>query len=115
MFGIIDSYGGDNQVSMPTNDGLSDHRILLDVLVNVAPIGILGFFVLLFFAYDPYSSDPVVTVIQMSLIIVPGVVVAVVTYYAVKAVTRDERTGGAEIQPGYSQADRETITPSDDD
>jgi hypothetical protein len=115
MFGIIDSSEGDNRVSMPTNHSLFDRRILLDVLVNVVPIGILGFFVLLFFAYDSYPSDPVVTVIQMSLIVVPGIIVAVVTYYAVKAVTRDERTAGAEIPPGYSQADAEKIAPGDND
>ena len=100
---------------MPTKDGLLDRRILLDVLVNIVPIGILAFFVLLFVAYAPYPSDPVVTVVQMALILVPAVVVAVVTYYTVSAVTRDERGGGAEIPPGYSRADAETVAPSDDD
>jgi len=100
---------------MPTTDGRLDRRILLDVLVNIVPIGILAFFVLLFGVYAPYPGDPVVTVIQMALVLVPAAVVAIVTYYAASAVTRDERAGGAEIPPGYSRADAETVAPSDDD
>lgn len=100
---------------MSVTDGLLDRRVLLDVLVNIVPIGILVSFVLVFSVYAPYPSDPVVTVIQLSLIILPAIVVIVVTYYTVRAVTRDERNGGAKIPPGYSQADAETITARDDE
>jgi amino acid transporter len=100
---------------MSANDGLLDRRILLDVLVNLVPIGILAFFVLLFIVYAPYPSDPVVLVIQMSLIIIPGVVVAIVTYYTVRVVTRDERDGGAKTPPGYSQDDAETVDARDNE
>lgn len=94
---------------------LLDRRILLDVLVNVVPIGILAFFVLLFIVYAPYPNDPIVIVIQMALIIIPGVVVAIVTYYTVRAVTRDERNGGTETPPGYSRTDAETVAARDDE
>lgn len=114
MFGATDSSGDDDRASMPHGSRL-DRRVLLDVLVNIVPIGILGFFALLFFVYTPYPDDPVVTVIQMALISIPAVVVAIVTYCAVIAVTRDERAGGAEIPPGYSRTDAETVAPSDDD
>jgi hypothetical protein len=114
MFGRTDSYDGAHRTNMSANDGLLDRIVLLDVLVNVVPIGILAFFVVLFAVYAPYPGDPVVLVIQMSLILVPGVVVAVVTYYAVRVVTKDERAGGPETPPGYSQADAETAAPSDD-
>jgi len=100
---------------MPTTDGPIDRRTLLDVSVNIVPISILAFFVLLFAVYAPYPSDPIVTVVQMALVLVPAAVVAIVTYYTVSAVTRDERAGGAEIPPGYSRADAETVAPSDGD
>lgn len=90
---------------MSDTDSLFDRRTLLDILVNIAPIGVLLFFTLLFLGYGSYPSNTVVTVIQISLILIPVIVVLVITYYAAKAVTRDERAGGDEIPPGYSRAD----------
>jgi hypothetical protein len=71
MFGTIDSRDDDDPSRMPTRDGLFDRQVLLDVLVNVVPLGILLFFVLLFLGYGPYPSDPLVVVVQVSLILVP--------------------------------------------
>jgi hypothetical protein len=99
---------------MSESDSLVDRRTLLDILVNVVPIGILLFFTVLFLVYGSYPSDPVVTVVQIALILVPVLVVIVITYYAARAVRRDERAGGAEIPPGYSRADAE-LSPADDD
>lgn len=43
----------------------------------------------------------------MALVLVSAFVVVVVTCYTVKAVSRDERAGGAAVPPGYSRADAE--------
>jgi hypothetical protein len=96
-------------------DTLFDRDTLLDILVNVVPIGILLFFTLLFLSYGSYPDNALVTVVQISLILIPVVVVAVITYYAAKAVTRAEQAGGDEIPPGYSRADAEMATEADDD
>jgi amino acid transporter len=100
---------------MSTPDSPINRRLLLDILVNIVPIGILLFFTLLFLVSGPLPNDPLIITIQMSLILIPALVVIVVTYYAAKAVTRDERAGGAEIPPGYSQADAKVIAENDDD
>jgi hypothetical protein len=115
MFGTTDSDGETDRSDMPAHDDSSEHGMLFDVLVNVVPIGILLFFVVLFLAYGSFPSDPAVTLIQVSLILIPAIVVTVVTYYAVTAVTRDEREGGAEIPPGYSRADAETLSNGSDE
>lgn len=100
---------------MAESDSLFTRQLLLDILVNVAPVGVLAFFTVLFLVYGSYPSDPVVTVVQLSLILIPVLVVVVITYYAAKAITRDERAEGPEIPPGYSRADAELSPASDDD
>lgn len=112
MFGTIDSLDGGDRSYMSTHD-LLDRETLLDVLVNVVPLVILAGFVLMFFAVGSYPSDPLVVVVQVSLIVVPALVLIVLTYYAVRAVTRAERAGGSETPPGYSEADAEVL-PGDD-
>ena len=107
MSGGTDSPGDADRSGMSPNDAPSLRRMLFDVSVNVVPIGILVSFVGLFLAYGSYPADPLVTVIQVSLVLVPAFVVVVVTYYTLRAVSRDERAGGAEIPPGYSRADAE--------
>lgn len=100
---------------MPESDSLFNRRTLLDILVNAVPIGILLFFTVLFLVYGSYPSNPLVTVVQVALILIPVIVVILITYYAAKAVTRDEHAGGAEIPPGYSRVDAEIAPENDDD
>ena len=107
MFGGTDSPGDADRSGMSPNDAPSLRRMLFDVSVNVVPIGILVFFVGLFLTYGSYPADPLVTVIQVALVLVPAFVVVVVTYYTVKAVSRAEREGDAVVPPGYSRADAE--------
>lgn len=93
---------------------LLDRQVLLDVLVNAIPLGILLLFVLMFVVYRPYPGDSLVVVVQLSLVLVPALLLVVLTYYAVAAVTRAERTAGSGPPPGYSQADAETLSADDD-
>jgi hypothetical protein len=115
MFGTIDNPRARRPSDMVDADTLFDRETLLDILVNVVPVGILLFFTLLFLGYGSYPDNTLVTVVQLSLILIPVVVVAVITYYAAKAVTKAEQAGGDEIPPGYSWADAEMTPESDDD
>jgi len=84
MFGETDSPDDTDRSGMPSNDDPSGVRALLDVSVNIVPVGILLFFVALFVTYGSYPTDPLVTLVQMALILLPAFVVTVVTYYAVR-------------------------------
>jgi cation transporter-like permease len=114
MFGIIDSPEGGDRPDMSKRDGLFDREVFLDVLVNAIPLGILLFFVVLFVTYGSYPGDVLVVFVQMSLIVVPAVVLLVLTYYAARAVTRAEREGDSATPPGYSRADAEVVSADDD-
>jgi hypothetical protein len=107
---------------------MSRHRLLTrealgDVLVNLLPLTVLGTFITMFFVIGPYPISPVETTIQVSLVAIPGLVLLVLTYYALKAVeTSDGELGGGagagyvetdpEIDP---EVDPETVPPADDD
>lgn len=72
-----------------------DRETLLDLSVNIIPLFIIVFFFGLFILLEPFSTDPVETVLQMALLIVPFVSLAVVTYFSGRAITRDERKSDA--------------------
>lgn len=66
---------------------------MLDMSVNFVPIGIILFFVALFLAVNPYGWALLPVAISHGLLVVPMVVLAVVTYLAGRAISRDERSG----------------------
>lgn len=63
---------------------------LLDVTVNVIPIGILVFFIVLFLVYSPFPQNLFVQVISLGLMVVPLVFLALLTYYSGLAVQEAE-------------------------
>lgn len=67
-----------------------DRETMLDLAVNIIPLGIIVFFVVLFAVLPVFKFDPVVTTIQMSLLIIPFIGLAVLTYYSGKAIAKDE-------------------------
>lgn len=69
---------------------LLDRDVLLDLSVNVIPLVIILFFVGLFLVITPFGIDADATAIQMALLIAPFGALAVLTYYAGKAIVRDE-------------------------
>jgi hypothetical protein len=75
---------------------------LLNVSVNVIPLFIIGFFVVLFLAYMPWGVDPVETTVMLGLHVVPLVTLAVVSYLAVKHVEVDEPTE-AEVEQRHRE------------
>ncbi|MDT3436433.1 DUF6684 family protein [Haloarcula sp. 1CSR25-25] len=64
---------------------------LLDLTVNVIPLGILLFFIVAFAAFPAFGTDPVFSGLQFALIISMFLLLAVLTYYAGKAVEKGEK------------------------
>jgi hypothetical protein len=77
-------------------DRIFDRETLLDLTVNIIPLGIILFFVVLFLAFRPFGVDPVATVISMGLLVIPFAALAVLTYFAGKVITEAERYGESE-------------------
>lgn len=63
---------------------------LLDLVVNIIPIGILAFFSLLFMVFNPWGWDPFPVLITHFLTLFPLAVLVVVTYVAGRVIQRDE-------------------------
>lgn len=81
-----------------------DRETLLDLTVNIVPLGILAFFILVFLFVSPWELDPFVTAISMGLLIVPFAVLALVTFVSGRAVARDEESGSAAGELSASNA-----------
>lgn len=70
-----------------------DRETMLDLLVNIIPLFILGFFIVVFAAVSPFGIDPLASSIQFGLIAIPFVLLAVLTYFAGRAVAGSENSG----------------------
>ncbi|RRJ32840.1 DUF6684 family protein [Halocatena pleomorpha] len=68
-----------------------DREALLDLTVNIIPLGILLFFIAVFAILPGFGYDPFVTTIQMSLLVIPFIGLAALTYVSGKAITQAER------------------------
>jgi hypothetical protein len=83
-----------------------DRETLLDLSVNIIPLGIMAFFVILFAVASSFEFNPVIVTLQMGLMIVPFIGLALLTYYSGRAIARDEQ----KIEAG----EIETATEADD-
>lgn len=92
-----------------------DRDTLLDLSVNIIPLGIIAFFVVLFVVAAPFGLDTGPTVVQLALLIAPFGVLAVLTYYAGKAVSRDEAELDGEAGEYATVASEATPEPTGDD
>ncbi|WP_144901305.1 DUF6684 family protein [Halobellus captivus] len=70
-----------------------DRDTLLDLTVNVVPLFIIAFFVVAFAVFSPFGIDPLASSVQFGLLVVPFVLLAVLTYFAGKAVAGAELHG----------------------
>ncbi|WP_435180647.1 DUF6684 family protein [Halorussus sp. AFM4] len=59
-----------------------NRETLLDISVNIVPLGILAFFILMFLLNSPWPSSLFISVIVLGLHIVPFVGLAILTYVA---------------------------------
>lgn len=67
-----------------------DRETLLDLTVNVIPLGIILFFIVVFAALPGFGYDPFTTTIQMSLLVIPFIGLTVLTYVSGKAIAQAE-------------------------
>ena len=63
-----------------------ERETLLDLTVNLIPLGIILFFVVAFGVVPSFGVDPVMTALQYSLLVVPFLGLAVLSYYAGRAI-----------------------------
>jgi len=67
-----------------------DRETLLDLSVNIIPLFIILFFLVLFTIIRPFPPDTVSFVIMVGLHVVPFVSLAILTYYSGKAIAESE-------------------------
>jgi membrane protein implicated in regulation of membrane protease activity len=83
-----------------------EKETLLDLTVNVIPLGILLFFIGAFAVVNPFGFDAVFSGLQFSLMVTMFLLLTVLTYYAGKAVEGAEHeTETTAIEDGPEQAE----------
>ena len=93
-----------------------EKETLLDLTVNVIPLGIILFFIGAFAVVPAFGVDPVFSGLQFALMITMFLLLAVLTYYAGKAVEGAEAENeAAELDDGAHEDDAldEEETPDD--
>lgn len=98
---------------VPTGTDL-DRETLLDIAVNVIPMAMLVFFVVLFLVYTPFPPNTFMFVMSHLLTVIPLVLLALLTYVTAKVISRDERElEERTTNEGDRPAEREGDTVSD--
>ncbi|GGJ04576.1 hypothetical protein GCM10008995_13030 [Halobellus salinus] len=94
-----------------------DRETQLDLLVNIIPLFILGFFIVGFVVFAPFGVDPLASSIQFGLVAIPFVLLAVLTYFAAVAVAGSEKNGPVYLpgQAGVSGAEPLEVPDADDE
>ncbi|SDY19051.1 DUF6684 family protein [Halobellus clavatus] len=91
-----------------------DRDTLLDLTVNVVPLFIIGFFVVGFVVLAPFGIDPLASAIQFGLLAVPFVLLAVLTYFAGRAVAGAEHSSDVYLPGQASVRGAEPLEEFDD-
>jgi hypothetical protein len=71
----------------------ANFETLLDVTVNLIPMGILLFFVGLYTVIRPWEWDPGIFVMMHFLTIFPFILLGILTYFSARAIAGDEEGG----------------------
>jgi uncharacterized membrane protein len=74
-------------------DRTFDRETVLNLVVNMVPLGMILFFIFLFLVSDVFGSDVVAVSLSQLLLVVPFVALALVTYISGRIITETERTG----------------------
>lgn len=67
-----------------------DRETTLDLVVNVIPLAIILFFMILFAVVQQWPFDPFLFVVTQGLLIVPLVLLGLLTYVAGRVISRDQ-------------------------
>ncbi|WP_049924047.1 DUF6684 family protein [Halopiger djelfimassiliensis] len=73
-----------------------DAEIALDLAVNLIPLAIIVFFVVLFAAFNPWGFDPLRSTIQFAVLLSVIILLGLVTVLSARVIEGDERTRGQE-------------------
>lgn len=104
-----------------------DRDTLLDLTVNVIPLAIMAFFIVVFVVYNPsvYAWDNVFSTIQLAIVGTTFILLAVLTYYAGKAIAGAEKEIGMHAQTttynpdaaeqSHEEAESEELTEEEQD
>lgn len=97
--------------------GIFDRDTLLDLTVNIIPLAIMAFFVVVFLVYSPgpFAWDSVLSTVQFSIVITTFVLLAVLTYYAGKAIAGAEKSLGIHAETATYDPEAGTSLPGADD
>jgi len=100
-----------------------EKETLLDLTVNVIPLGIILFFIGAFALFNPFGLDPVFSGLQFSLMVSMFLLLAVLTYYAGRAIEGAEEEAdhaaiedgdATTLEAGTESSDEELAEDSDD-
>ncbi|MFB6251021.1 MAG: DUF6684 family protein [Halobellus sp.] len=91
-----------------------DRDTLLDLTVNIIPLFIIGFFVVAFVVLTPFGIEPLASAIQFGLLAVPFVLLAVLTYFAGRAVAGAEKSSDVYLPGQASVRGAEPLEEFDD-
>ena len=90
-----------------------DRETILDLTVNIIPLGIILFFVVVFLAVQPWGPNLYMQVVSMGLLVMPFVVLAALTYYSGRIISRDEAGGkGVTADEDLSSTDASLTEPT---
>ncbi len=70
---------------------LFDRETVLDLTVNLIPLGILLVFIVLYLVFNPFGFGSVISSIQFAIIGAMFVALAALTYYSGAAISRAEK------------------------
>lgn len=93
-----------------------DRETLLDLSVNAIPLVIIVFFVVVYATIGTFPDDPVVLLVQMSILLLTAGGLALLTYVSGKAISTDEdELDTEELHAGYSRADVQRVEGGGDE
>lgn len=90
--------------------GPFEEETILDLTVNMIPLGMLIFFLALVMAINPWGTDAFQLTIAAVLHIVPIVGLALLTYFAGRIIQRDEQAAEAALEEGQAGASARSET-----
>jgi hypothetical protein len=121
-----DRASGTHADAPEADEGLDwiDRDTILDIVVNAIPMAILLFFIVLYTIVQPWGSDSLLYWIMHFLTVLPFVLLGILTYYAARAISRDEAlleheerritTVGTNHHTGHSEGGRRPLTADED-
>jgi hypothetical protein len=82
---------------------------MLDLLVNIIPLGIMAFFIGLFVLWGPFSWDPLYSTLMLGIIGGSFLLLAILTYISAVAIEGDAIKSEEAGRAGHAEAESEVV------